>query len=281
MKVNVYEVGPRDGIQYLKRFVPTEKKKNLITLLYDSGIADIEEVSFAHPKRLPQMADAEEVFTGKGAGLVMNKRGFDRAISAGVEKINIVFSPCETFNMKNMGKTRSGIVLMYRTFMDKYPKDKVRVYISMAFGSPHSGQFSPSTIKSCIKDASMFGDTVVLSDTVGAASHSEVALWAELVQDAGLNCALHLHHKGEESRAVSLVKTGLLAGIKEFDSSIGGLGGCPFAEGSGANISTETLVRHLHAWDFETDIDESKLEKAGRVAYRIGTFFNTDTIPSV
>ena len=281
MKVNVYEVGPRDGIQYLKRFVPTEKKKNLITLLYDSGIADIEEVSFAHPKRLPQMADAEEVFTGKGAGLVMNKRGFDRAISAGVEKINIVFSPCETFNMKNMGKTRSGIVLMYRTFMDKYPKDKVRVYISMAFGSPYSGQVNPSTMKSCIKDAKMFGDTVVLSDTVGAASHSEVALWAELVQDAGLNCALHLHHKGEESRAVSLVKTGLLAGIKEFDSSIAGLGGCPFAEGSGANISTETLVRHLHAWDFETDIDEYKLEEAGRVAYRIGTFFNTDTIPSV
>ena len=281
MKVNVYEVGPRDGIQYLKRFVPTEKKKNLITLLYDSGIADIEEVSFAHPKRLPQMADAEEVFTGKGAGLVMNKRGFDRAISAGVEKINIVFSPCETFNMKNMGKTRSGIVLMYRTFMDKYPKDKVRVYISMAFGSPYSGQVNPSTMKSCIKDAKMFGDTVVLSDTVGAASHSEVALWAELVQDAGLNCALHLHHKGEESRAVSLVKTGLFAGIKEFDSSIAGLGGCPFAEGSGANISTETLVRHLHAWDFETDIDEYKLEEAGRVAYRIGTFFNTDTIPSV
>ncbi len=281
MKVNVYEVGPRDGIQYLKRFVPTEKKKNLITLLYDSGIADIEEVSFAHPKRLPQMADAEEVFTGKGAGLVMNKRGFDRAISAGVEKINIVFSPCETFNIKNMGKTRSGIVLMYRTFMNKYPKDKVRVYISMAFGSPYSGQVSPSTMKSCIKDASMFGDTVVLSDTVGAASHSEVSLWAELVQDAGLNCALHLHHKGEESRALSLVKTGLLAGIKEFDSSIGGLGGCPFAEGSGANISTGALVRHLHAWDFETDIDESKLEEAGRVAYRIGTFFNTDTIPSV
>ena len=281
MKVNVYEVGPRDGIQYLKRFVPTEKKKNLITLLYDSGIADIEEVSFAHPKRLPQMADAEDVFTGKGAGLVMNKRGFDRAILSGVEKINIVFSPCETFNIKNMGKTRSGIVLMYRTFMDKYPKDKVRVYISMAFGSPYSGQVNPSTMKSCIKDAKMFGDTVVLSDTVGAASHSEVALWAELVQDAGLNCALHLHHKGEESRAVSLVKTGLLAGIKEFDSSIAGLGGCPFAEGSGANISTETLVRHLHAWDFETDIDESKLEKAGRVAYNIGTFFNTDTIPSV
>ena len=281
MKVNVYEVGPRDGIQYLKQFVPTDKKKNLITLLYDSGIADIEEVSFAHPKRLPQMADAEEVFTGKGAGLVMNKRGFDRAMLAGVEKINIVLSPCETFNMKNMGKTRSEIVLMYKTFMDKYPKHKVRVYISMAFGSPYSGQFSPSTIKSCIKDAKMFGDTVVLSDTVGAATHNEVSVWAELVKSAGLKCALHLHHKGEESRAVSLVRTGLLAGIKEFDSSIGGLGGCPFAEGSGANISTETLVRHLHAWDFETDIDEYKLEKAGRVAYRIGTFFNADTIPSV
>lgn len=281
MKVNVYEVGPRDGIQYLKRFVPTEKKKNLITLLYDSGIADIEEVSFAHPKRLPQMADAEEVFTGKGAGLVMNKRGFDRAISAGVDKINIVFSPCETFNMKNMGKTRSEIILMYRTFMNKYPKNKVRVYISMAFGSSYSGQFSPSTIKSCVKDARMFGDTVVLSDTIGVASHNEVLLWTEIVHSLGLKCALHLHHKGEESRAVSLVKTGLLAGIKEFDSSIGGLGGCPFAEGSGANIATETLVRHLHAWGFDTGINLDKLESIGNLAKSMGSFFNSDTIPSV
>ncbi len=266
MKVTVYEVGPRDGLQYLELIIDTDDKKNLINALYRAGIENIEEVSFAHPKRLPQMADAEKVFTGFGAGLVMNRRGYDRAVKTGVEKINIVFSPCETFNVNNMGKTRQEIVLMYKTFMDKVPKENVRVYISMAFGSPHSGIVKPQTMLSCLRDAKMFGNTVVLSDTVGVASHQEIALWAEMALDEGLVPALHLHHKGDESRAVSLVRSGLLNGIKEFDSSINGLGGCPFAEGSGANLSTQTLVRHLNAWGFDCGIQESDLADAARIA---------------
>ena len=141
MNISVYEVGPRDGLQALGTVVSTEKKRLLIKQLYASGITDIEEVSFAHPKVLPQMADAEAVYI-KGAGLVINKRGFLRAQQSGVDKINIVFSPCETFNIQNMGKTRSEIVLMYKTFMDKVPKENVRVYLSVAFGSPHSGEVS-------------------------------------------------------------------------------------------------------------------------------------------
>ncbi len=280
MKVSVYEVGPRDGLQYLSGIVPSSDKRKLIDLLYDSGIAEIEEVSFAHPKRLPQMADAEEVFSGRGAGLVMNPRGFERAQSVGLKKINIVFSPCETFNMKNMGKTRSEIVLMYKTFMDKVPKENVRVYISMAFGSPYSGQLSAKTMLSCLKDAKMFGKTVVIADTVGVGDADTVRLWAELAAIEGVNLAMHLHHKGSEERAISLVRAGLFAGIKEFDSSIGGLGGCPFADGSGANLSTATLVRHLHAWNMETDIDLEKLDEADRLARSIGAFFNSEYIPA-
>ncbi len=269
MKVTVYEVGPRDGLQYLEHIIDTDDKKNLINALYRAGIENIEEVSFAHPKRLPQMADAEKVFTGFGAGLVMNKRGYDRAVKAGVEKMNIVFSPCETFNINNMGKTRQEIVLMYKTFMDKVPKKNVRVYISMAFGSPHSGTPRMSTLISCIRDAKMFGNTVVFSDTVGAGTRKEVAELAELAKNEGIRAALHLHHSGNEGRALELVRAALLNGIYEIDSSIGGLGGCPFAANSGANLSTETLVAHLHAWGFTTGVDEEALKAASLIAEQI------------
>ena len=107
----------------------------------------------------------------------------------------------------------------------------------------------------------MLGDTVVFAETVGVGTAAEVRKWAEMALDAGLKPALHLHHRGDESKALALIRAGLLHGIKEFDSSIGGLGGCPFAIGSGANLSTETLVRHLHAWGFETGIDLEHLKQ--------------------
>jgi hydroxymethylglutaryl-CoA lyase len=98
MDVTIYEVGPRDGLQKIEEFIPTQTKIDLINALYDAGLEHIEETSFAHPKYVPQMADAEKVFQ-KGAVLVMNGRGLDRALAVGAEKINIVFSPCETFNL--------------------------------------------------------------------------------------------------------------------------------------------------------------------------------------
>ena len=119
MKVTVYEVGPRDGLQYLTHTIDSREKRSLIESLYKAGVANIEEVSFAHPKIIPQMADAEQVFSGKGAGLVMNKRGFDRAMSAGVEKVNIVLSPCETFNMRSFRMTRSELIFHYHSFLKK------------------------------------------------------------------------------------------------------------------------------------------------------------------
>jgi len=269
VKVNVYEVGPRDGLQYLPHTVDTKDKRLLIKTLYDAGIENIEEVSFAHPKIIPQMADAEEVFSGKGSALVMNKRGFDRAMASGVEKINIVFSPCETFNMRSFKMTRSELITNYFTFMNKIPKENVRVYISMAFGSPYSGLFDDAILRSCIRDAKVFGNTVVFSDTVGIGDKNQVKQLARLALKESMIPALHLHHKGDESRPLSLVRAGLLAGIKHFDSSIGGLGGCPMVEGSGSNLSTETLVRHIDAWGFESNVNESKLYDALKIVQRI------------
>jgi|TARA_R100001463_G_scaffold90909_2_gene145550 hydroxymethylglutaryl-CoA lyase len=269
VKVTVYEVGPRDGLQYLPHIVDTKNKRLLIKALYDAGVENIEEVSFAHPKIIPQMADAEKVFTGKGAGLVMNKRGFDRAMATGVEKVNIVLSPCETFNMRSFRMTRSELVFHYHSFLNKYPKEKVRVYISMAFGSPYSGLFDEDILKSCIIDAKLFGNTVVFSDTVGIGDKNQIKQMARLALKESLIPALHLHHKGDESRPLTLVRAGLLAGIKQFDASIGGLGGCPMVEGSGSNLSTETLVRHLNAWGFESGIDENRLDDALKIVRKI------------
>ena len=229
VKVTVYEVGPRDGLQFLQHTVETQDKRNLIDSLYKAGIENIEEVSFAHPKVIPQMADAEKVFTGRGAGLVMNKRGFDRAMISGVKKINIVLSPCENFNIKSFRMTRSELMFNYFSFMNKIPKENV-------------------------KDAKVFGNTVVFSDTIGIGNESQVRKMAKIAFEEGMIPALHLHHDGDENKPISLVRTGLLAGIKQFDSSIGGLGGCPMVKNSGANLSTETLVKHLDAWGLETGI---------------------------
>lgn len=271
MKVKIVEVSPRDGLQSIKEIIPTEMKRRLISSLYSAGFEEIEEISFAHPKILPQMADAEEVYT-KGSALVMNKRGYDRAKKLGVQKINIVFSPCEEFNMKNMGKTRSEIVLMYKTFMDKVPKENVRVYISMAFGSPYSGEFSRKKIESCVRDARMFGDTVVFCDTVGVGIRQDVKMFAEIAKKMNVIPALHLHHRGKEEPAISLVKAALFEGIHEFDTSLTGLGGCPFAELSGENLSTQTLIRHLEAWGFDCGIPSEALTEPTKISAEIRKF---------
>ena len=271
MKVKIVEVSPRDGLQSMKQIVPTEMKRKLISSLYSAGFDEIEEVSFANPKLLPQMADAEEVYM-KGSALVMNKRGYDRAKKLGVDKVNIVFSPCEEFNMKNMGKTRSEIVLMYKTFMDKVPKENVRVYISMAFGSPYSGEFSRRKIESCVRDARMFGNTVVFCDTVGVGIRQDVEMFADISKQMGVKPALHLHHRGREEPAISLVKTALFHGIHEFDTSLRGLGGCPFAELSGQNLSTETLITHLEAWGFDCGIPSEALTEPIKISAEIQKF---------
>tara|TARA_R100000329_G_scaffold150318_1_gene142933 strand:- start:476 stop:1312 length:837 start_codon:yes stop_codon:yes gene_type:complete len=268
MKITVYEVGPRDGLQNLKHFIPTEIKKGLINELYKAGLTHIEETSFAHPKYVPQMADAEKVFT-KGSVLVMNQRGLDRALSVGAKKINIVFSPCEEFNMKNFGKTRSELITMYYTMLNGIPKNNIRVYISMAFGSPYTGVISPKMMRLCIKDAKLLGKTVVFSDTVGAATKEEVALWADMAKENNLKAAIHIHHNGDEAKALSTVRYALLEGITEIDSSIGGLGGCPFVKESGANLSTEVLVRHLQAWGFDCGVKENKLKPALKIVKEI------------
>jgi len=258
MRLTVYEVGPRDGLQNLPVFVPTDVKRRLISELYKSGIEHVEEVSFVHPKRVPQMADAEDVYA-YGAALVMNPKGMERALEAGAKLFNVVFSPCETFNINNMGRTRTELMYMFRNMLRDVPKESVRVYISMAFGSPYMGEIPPYLLKQCVRDASMLGSTVVFADTVGTGTREEIEIAAEYAREYSLTSALHLHHgEGQENEALERVRYGIFAGITQFDSSIGGLGGCPFVEGSGGNLATERLVQYLndHAFDVGLTVDD-------------------------
>ena len=258
MRLTLYEVGPRDGLQNLPQLVPTDVKRRLISELYKSGIEHIEEVSFVHPKRVPQMADAEQVFAG-GSVLVMNPKGIERARAVGAKKFNIVFSPCETFNLNNMGRTRTELVYMFKNMLQGVSKDDVRVYISTAFGSPYSGEVAPMLLKQCVRDAAMLGSTVVFADTIGVAERDEIEMAAELAREYQLTSALHLHHnEGEEQLALNRVRYGIFAGITQFDSSIGGLGGCPFVKGSGDNLATESLVKFLteHGFDIGVTLDD-------------------------
>lgn len=263
-------MGPRDGLQTIKKLVPTRTKKALIAALRKAGLTSIETVSFAHPLYVPQMADAEEVFDGQGAALVMNQRGMDRARKSGVTHFNIVFSPSNEFNLRNLGCELKEAILRYSKMLEGVPKTNVRVYLSCFFGCPYEGDIPMAKRASTIRLAKLFGDTVVLADTVGVGTEQEIEASAGICDKLGIKAALHLHHRaGNESRALSLVRKGIECGITEFDTSIGGLGGCPFVEGSPGNLSTESLVRWLTFQGHDCGVSIADLAEAKCIALSI------------
>tara|TARA_Y100001973_G_C5201660_1_gene338199 strand:- start:2051 stop:2899 length:849 start_codon:yes stop_codon:yes gene_type:complete len=269
-KISIYEVGPRDGLQTIKKVVPTRMKRALIDALRSAGLRSIETVSFAHPLYVPQMADAERVFDGQGAALVMNQRGMDRAIKSGVTYFNIVFSPSEEFNRRNLGCELNEAIARYAFMLEGIPKANVRIYISCYFGCPYEGDIPMSKRVRAIQAAKLFGDTVVLADTVGTGTEHEVEVAAGICEKVGIRPALHLHHLADrELHALSLVRKGIECGIDEFDSSIAGLGGCPFVEGSPGNLATESLVNWLTARGYDCGVSIDDLANAKRIALKI------------
>lgn len=247
----VYEVGPRDGLQALPHTVPIEDRLRLIRLLQAAGVRSIEAGAFVNPKRVPQMAGAGNLFrqllpTVPGttlSALVPNARGMRDAHAAGVEHFNIFFSPNDDFNRANLDCSRGEAVAQYANMLLGIPKDRVRVYISMAFSS------ELDEVEDAIAAAELLGDTVVLSDTNGCANPDSIR------QVIGLSpgpTALHLHAGTEGvERMLRNVEVAFDAGIREFDTSIGGLGGCPFVPGSRGNLPTEALV----AWSAREGLD--------------------------
>jgi len=278
MQILVSEVGPRDGLQSIKRAMPTEVKHRWIRALAEAGLKEIEVASFVPPKLLPQMADAAEVVREavKIPGLtvlalVPNLRGFEDAVAAGAPKITVTVSASEAHSLNNIRMTCDqaveslGRMVRFRDGLPAARRPAIEVGVSTAFGCTLQGDVSEDfAIQMAVKCARAGADTVGLSDSVGYGNPAQVKrmftrLRSELGDKAG---GAHLHNT--RGQGLANVVAALDAGVTTFDASQGGIGGCPYAPGATGNIVTEDLVFLLESMGLDTGIDMEKLLAARR-----------------
>nr|WP_295970907.1 hydroxymethylglutaryl-CoA lyase [uncultured Bacillus sp.] len=279
--VQVKEVGPRDGLQNEKAFLSTEEKIRWINQMSHSGLNFIEITSFVNPKWIPALADslevAKEIERVPGvvySALVPNLRGLDRALEANVDEVSVFMSSSETHNRKNINKSIGDTFPIIREVVQeaRMAGKMVRGYISTVFGCPYEGQVS---INNVIQVADQLLDMGIselsLGDTIGAASPKQVQHVLEnlLKRYPVEKFALHFHDT--RGMALANVLAGLDMGITIFDSSAGGLGGCPYAPGASGNVATEDLLYMLHNMGIETGVHADKqLAAALYIQERIG-----------
>lgn len=275
-RVSIYEVSPRDGLQNESLVVTVEGKLRLIRALVDAGLKRIEATSFVSPKWIPQLADAADVCAGlpKDEGvtfsaLVPNAKGLERALSAGLPEIAVFLSASESHNKANINKS---IQATLNVFEEIVPPARaqglaVRAYVSTVWGCPYEGDVAINQSVRIAKRLAELGCyQISLGDTIGVGTPKKTrdivsAMRSELPVD---QIALHLHDT--RGTALANVLTGLEMGIRCFDASVGGVGGCPYAPGASGNLATEDVVYMLDGMGVETGIDLEKLVAAGNVA---------------
>jgi len=281
-RATIVEVGPRDGLQSEETVLPTDAKVELIDLLSASGLTQIEVTAFVNPKRIPQLADAEEVCAritrAPGvtySALVPNVKGYARAIGAGLREIAVFTAATDSYNQRNIGTTIEGAFERYRDVLEHAAVDGVRArgYVSVAFGCPYEGSVPVERVVEVSRrllDMGCF--QVSLGDTTGLGNPVSVAATVGSMREAGVGperIALHLHDTHGTGLANALA--GLQAGVTTFDSSLGGLGGSPFAEGAAGNLATEELVYMLDAMGVATGVNlDALVSAAERVARALG-----------
>jgi len=277
--VDVYEVGPRDGLQNELRIVPLEGKLRLIAALVEAGERRIEATSFVSPRWIPQLSDAEEVLKSLPrvpgvtySALVPNLRGLERARAAGLGEAAVFISASETHSKKNINKSIAEALSVAGdvTHGALAAGMRVRAYLSVVWGCPYEGTVAVDRVVDlCRRLADMGIYQLSLGDTVGVGvpNQTEEILEAVSRHVPVEKLALHLHDTRGLALANALV--GLSAGVTTFDASIGGLGGCPYAPGAAGNLATEDVVNMLHRMGVETGIDLGKLVEAGEVAQEL------------
>ena len=278
-RVDVYEVGPRDGLQNELRIVPLEGKLRLIAALVAAGERRIEATSFVSPRWIPQLSDAEDVLKRLPrvpgvtySALVPNLKGLERAKAAGLGEAAVFISASESHSRKNINKSIAEAVSVAGdvTRGALAAKMRVRAYLSVVWGCPYEGAVSVERVVDlCRRLADMGIYQLSLGDTVGVGvpNQTEDILAAVTRHVPVERLALHLHDTRGLALANALV--GLSAGVTTFDASIGGLGGCPYAPGAAGNLATEDVVNMLHRMGVETGIDLGKLVEAGEVAQEL------------
>jgi hydroxymethylglutaryl-CoA lyase len=281
MKVELVEVGPRDGLQNEAVILPTEVKIALIRRLLAAGLRRLEVASFVHPKRVPQMADAEAVLAGlprtagvSYIGLVLNRKGFERARAAGCDEIGMAVVASDTFNRRNQGVgTKESIAAWLDIARDARAAGiRPTVTISTAFGCPFEGEVDPARVLAIAEQCAM-GEPIeiALADTIGAAVPSQVTdLFGRLRQLLpGMPLRAHFHNT--RNTGIANAYAAVMAGVGTLDASVGGLGGCPFAPAATGNIPTEDLLYMLDRMGIETGVAIGPLIETSRwVQERIG-----------
>ena len=271
-RVTVVEVGPRDGLQNEHATIDTATKVAFINALSAAGLPVVEVTSFVSAASIPQLADAEDVMRSierrigvRYPVLVPNLRGFERAVSAGAQEIAVFTAASETFNQRNINATIAESLERFAPVMRaaKERGMRVRAYVSTAFGCPYEGAIKPSAVNAVTGALLELGaDEISLGDTIGVATPRQVAELCSLLLrsiDAG-RLALHFHDT--RGTALANVVAGLQCGIAIFDSSAGGLGGCPYAPGAAGNLATEDLIYMLDGMGIETGVSLAGIVRA-------------------
>lgn len=268
--VEIVEVGPRDGLQSDSVTLPTIAKIELIKGLIDAGLRRIEVASFVHPKKVPQMADAEEVLSGlpkrddvRYIGLVLNRKGFDRALAAGCRDITMVTSATNEFGIRNQGAPIVESVAVWKEIAALAHAEHIgtEVTISVAFGCPFAKEVPAQRVIDIARQlAEEEPSAIVLADTIGVAVPNQVRDLFQRVREAvPAHIALRAHFHNTRNTAVANAQAALDAGINSFDASVGGIGGCPFAPNATGNVATEDLVYLFQRSGYRCDIDLNRL----------------------
>ncbi|MEM9725379.1 MAG: hydroxymethylglutaryl-CoA lyase [Pseudomonadota bacterium] len=265
LDVDIQDVGPRDGLQNEPVSVSTGNKIAFIDKLVAAGARRLEVASFVNPKRVPRMADAEAVIDGLTSragvlysGLVLNQRGLGRAKASGLPEIGVVAMATDGFGLKNQGQTAAQSVAMAQAVTREAKAEGIRVVaiLSASFGCPFEGVVDPGQVAASVAALAAAGpDEITLADTIGAAAPGPVADLVKRAEQAAGGVPLRCHFHNTRGAGLANVYAALEQGVRRFDASLGGIGGCPFAPRATGNIATEDLAHMLEASGLRTGFD--------------------------
>ena len=275
----IFEVGPRDGLQNEAREIPVSEKIALVDLLGRAGFSRIEVASFVSPKWVPQMAGSGEVLGGiarvegvRYAALTPNMRGYEDAVAAKAGEIAVFASASEGFSQKNINASIEEAFERFAPILEqaRHVDMPVRGYVSCVVECPYDGAVAPSKVAEVADRLFSMGCyEVSLGDTIGAGTPDTIARMLLAVRDVVPVGRLAGHYHDTNGRAMDNIDASLSMGVRVFDAAVGGLGGCPYAPGAAGNVATEKVNAHLMALGYDTGLDQAVIEEAAEMARRM------------
>jgi hydroxymethylglutaryl-CoA lyase len=272
-QVTIIEVGPRDGLQNELAFVPTSKKIDFINMLSHSGLERIEVTSFVSTKAIPQLADNQLVFQTiekppkvRFSALVPNEQGMQQALTVGLQEIALFTAASESFNQHNIRCSIAESIQRFQPVITLAKQNNIyiRAYISCALGCPYEGSIAPSQVIAVINQLQALGvDEISLGDTIGVGTAKQTKSLIQAILEHMPQEQIAMHFHDTYGQAIANIYAALETGITHFDSSVAGLGGCPYARGATGNVATEDVLYLMHGLGLHTGIDIYKIVAAG------------------